>query len=198
MHILEIGDFEQKWSITKVLVKYGEKVVSPLKQVILNPQAHLEHRCFAIRILSQIKNPQIVLIMTELLINTDQEELITLATQTLAVQGKDSIAFLSQLLDDENYRLLACKALAQIPHRSVIEPLLSVVTDSDHQVRKIALMALRNFSEPKITQILIMALQDYNSDIRKEALIGLRLRLKANQAIPLIAILMCILDVYPI
>jgi HEAT repeat protein len=186
LETLARGNFDEKWVMSKVLVKYGDIVISPLQEVILNEQANLEHRCFALKILSQLKNPQIILVVTQLLMTTQEEELIALATQTLAVQGKESIAFLSELLADENYRLLACKALAQIPSSKVIEPLLSVVEDKNIEVKKVAISALNNFNNPKIIPIMVNALQDYNSDIRKEALIGLGLKLKTNQEIPLI------------
>ena len=194
LETLAVGNFEEKWAISKVLVKYGDIVIAPLKEVILNQQAELEHRYFSLRILSQLKNPEIILVATELLMTTEEEELITLATQTLAVQGKESIAFLSKLLENENYRLLACKALAQIPSQQVIEPLLSVIEDKNIEVKKIALSTLSNFNSPKIIPIMINALQDYNSDIRKEALIGLGLKLKTSQEISLIAIISPLLN----
>lgn len=187
LQALAVGDFEQKWAIAKILVKYGDIVIPPLQDVILNEKADLEHRCFGLRILSQLKNPEIVLIVTQLLMSTKEEELISLATQTLAVQGKQSIAFLAKLLAEEEYRLLACKALAQIPSCLVIEPLLSVVEDENSEVKKVAICALRNFNDSRITQVMINALQDYSSEIRKEALTGLGLKLKGNQEKSLIA-----------
>ncbi len=189
-----IVDFEEKWTIAKVLVKYGDIVISPLKTVILNKTASLDHRCFSLRVLSQLKNPEIVLIATQLLMNTEQEELIALATQTLAVQGKDSIAFLSELLEDEDYRLLACKALGQIPNRLVIEPLISVVEDHNREVKKTAICALRNFNDSRIIKIMTNALQDYHSEIRKEALIALGLKLKANPQLDVIEIVIPLLN----
>lgn len=189
LEILQVGNFEQKWAIAKLLVKYGDVVIAPLKEVILNEEADLEHRCFALRILSQLQNPEIVLVVTELLMATQEEELITLATQTLAVQGKQAITFLSQLLPEEEYRLVACQALAQISHRSIIEPLLSVVKDENTQVRKIALRALRNFVDHRILTVLIDALEDYHAEVRIEALIGLGWQLKGNQNSHLITII---------
>ncbi len=188
------GDFEQKWAAAKILVKFGDAVISPLKKVILDENAEVEHRCFGLRIFSQLRNPEIILVVTELLNKTEEDELISLATQTLAVQGKEAIFYLSGLLKKESYRLLACKALAQIPSKKVIESLLSVVEDENVEVRKTAIVALRNFSHPKIIQVMINALQDFNSQIRKEALIGLGLKLKANQEIPLISIIIPLLS----
>ena len=194
LKLLAIGNFEERWAISKVLVKLGSVVISPLKTIILDEQANLEHRWFSLRILSQLKNPEIILVATELLVTTKEEDLISLATQTLAIQGKESIVFLSQLLTEEDYRYLACKALTQIPNREVILPLLSVVEDENLEVRQLALSALRNFNHPKIMPVLIKALQDYHSEIRKEALIGLGLKLKTNQEIPLVSIISPLLN----
>lgn len=194
LKILEVGTFDEKWAVSKVLVTYGDLVIAPLREVILNEGADLEHRCFGLRILSQLKNPEIVLIVTELLAMTQEEDLIILATQTLAVQGKDAIAFLAELLTQPNHRLLACHALAQMPNRLVIEPLLSVVEDEDHEVKKVAICALRNFNDSRIVDVLINALEDYHSEVRKEALVGLGLKLKVNRDISLISIITPLLN----
>ena len=188
------GNFEEKWATAKILVRYGDVVIEPLQEVILDEQADLEHRCFALRILSQIKNPRIVLIVTQLLSFTQEEELISLATQTLGIQGESAIDFLTCLLEDSQYRLLACQALAQIPNKRVIEPLLSVVDDKHYEIRKIAITVLRNFNDPQVLQILIKGLGDFHPDVRKESLVGLGLKLKQNKEAPLIAIISPLLN----
>jgi HEAT repeat protein len=191
---LEVGTFDEKWAISKVLVTYGDLVIAPLREVILNEGADLEHRCFALNILSQLNNPEICLIVSELLATTLDEDLLVLATQTLAAQGKEAIAFLAELIQQQDYCLLACKALAQIPNRLVVEPLLSVVEDEDSEVKKVAICALRNFNDSRIVDVLINALEDYHSEVRKEALVGLGLKLKINQDISLISIITPLLN----
>ena len=186
---LATGSFEEKWATAKSLVKCGNVVIEPLQGVILDENADLEHRCFALRVLSQLKNPRIVLIATQLLSFTQEEELISLATQTLAVQGENAIEFLADLLDNSQYRLLACQALAQIPNQGVVAPLLSVVEDKNYQVRKIAIAVLRNFHNPQVIQALIKGLQDHHPDIRKESLVGLGLKVKHDREVPLIAVI---------
>lgn len=189
LKILESGNFEERWAVAKILVKYGNEVIKPLKGIILDEKAHVEHRWYSLKILSEIKNPEIILIVTELLMTTQEEDLLLLATQTLALQGKQSITFLSQLLKNPSYRFLATKALAQIPSLDVIPLLLSVVNDQDSTIRTIAIATLRNFDTPEIKSVMINALKDYASSVRKEAVIGLGLKLKASEDTELVKLI---------
>jgi HEAT repeat protein len=189
LKILELGNFEEKWFICKVLIKYADEVIQPLKEIILDEKADVEYRWYGLKILSEIKNPEIILIVTELLMTTQEEDLLLLASQTLSNQGKQSVTFLSQLLKNSSYRLLATKALAQIPSKEVISPLLSVVNDQDNIIRTIAIATLRNFDTPEIKSVMINALKDYASSVRKEAVIGLGLKLKSSEEIELIKLM---------
>ncbi|BAQ66367.1 HEAT repeat domain-containing protein [Geminocystis sp. NIES-3709] len=194
LEVLELGDFEEKWAISKVLVKYGEAVIPFLKKIILDENADVESRWYGLKILSQIRHPEIILILTELLTTTQEEDLIVIATQTLASQGKNSITFLCQLLNNPDYRLLATKALAQIPSLDVIEPLLSLVNDEDSIIRTTAIVSLGNFDTPEIKTVMINALKDYSSSVRKEALIALGLKLKSTQDKELINLIIPLLE----
>lgn len=189
LKILEFGSFEERWAIAKVLVKYGEVVIPSLENIVLDEEANSEYRWYALNILSEIPHPSIILTVSQLLETTDDEDLISLGSQTLANQGKQSIALLSKLLQSSEYRLLATKALAQIPNSQVIKPLLSVVNDNDSQIRLIAIAALSNFDTPEIIQVLIKALQDPVSAIRKEALSGLGLRGKSHSEIDVVKLI---------
>lgn len=189
LKILTSGNFEERWAIAKILVKYGSGVIKPLKEIILDEKANVEHRWYSLKILSEIKNPEIILIVTELLMTTQEEDLLLLASQTLAYQGKQSIAFLSQLLKNPSYRFLATKALAQIPSLDVIPPLLSVVNDQDSTIRATAIATLKNFDTPEIKSVMINALKDYASSVRKEAVIGLGLKLKASEDTELVKLM---------
>ncbi len=183
LKILEFGSFEERWAIAKVLVKYGEVVIPSLQNIVLDEEANSEYRWYALKILSEIHHPSIILIVSQLLETTEDEDLISLGSQTLANQGKQSITLLSKLVQSSEYRLLATKALAQIPNSQVITPLLSVVNDDDSQIRLIAIAALSNFDTPEVIEVLIKALQDRVSGIRKEALSGLGLRGKSHPEI---------------
>ncbi len=180
LDLLAGGNFEERWTIAKVLVKYGDEVIAPLKSVVLDEDAEGEYRWYALKILSQLKNPQIILIISELLANTVDEDLIALATQTLSSQGEEAIATLTPLLSIPEYRLSVTKALAQIPHSKVIQPLLSVVNDDDVAVRVSAIASLNNFDTPEIVSTLTKALEDYSAIVRKEAITGLALKTKSS------------------
>ncbi|MGY6529555.1 MAG: HEAT repeat domain-containing protein [Cyanobacterium sp.] len=188
--VLKNGSFEERWAIAKILVKYGDVVIEPLKEDILNENEDSEYRWFALKIISQLENPDIILIISELLNTTEDEDLISVGTQILASQGERAISILTTLLDSPDYRLLATKALAQIPHRLVIKPLISVADDDNVDVRLSAIASLSNFDDPDIIPILEKSLRDYNSSIRKEALIGLTRKSKyytSQQLVNLIA-----------
>lgn len=191
---LEYGSFEERWAIAKVLVRYGNDVIEPLKGVILDEGGDSEHRWFALRILSQLQNPRIVLIITQLLMMTEDEDLINLATQTLASQGENAVSVLTPLLHSSESRLSATRALAQIPHPSVITPLMSVVDDDNVEIRQSAIASLTHFDDQRINSILEKALKDYNSTIRKEALIGLSLKSKYYASSQLIALICPLLE----
>lgn len=176
VNILRYGSFEEKWVITKDLVKQGKSAIAPLKEIILSEDEEIETRSCALSVLAQIKSPEVILVAVELLDKTEKEELASLATEALAYQGRQSIVFLSRLLDNESYRYLATKALAQIPNTAVIEPLLSVVNDYSPRIRAIALCGLRNFHDARILKVMTKGLKDYNSQVRKEALVGMGLQ----------------------
>jgi len=182
LEMLEWGSFEEQWTIAKVLVKYGDVVIPPLKSVILDENKDNEHRWYALKVLSQLQNPEIILIISDLLATTTEDDLISLATQTLASQGKKAITALTPLLSIPQYRLSVTKALAQIPHRDVVESLLSVVNDDNVDVRVSAIASLHNFDTPAVINTLTKALQDYHSIVRKEAVIGLSLKTKSAPA----------------
>jgi hypothetical protein len=194
LKVLELGSFEEKWFISKVLVKHGEAVIPFLKKIILDENADTDSRGYGLKILSQIQHPEIILIVTDLLGKTQEEDLISIATETLVSQGKQSITFLSQLLTNPDSRLLATKALTQIPRKEVIPPLLSVVNDNDTTIRSISISALGNFDTPEIKIALIKALKDYASSVRKEAVIALGLRLKSTEDVDLINLLTPLLE----
>ena len=172
------GDFQQRWDIAKILPKLGKIAIKPLQEILLDEQENLEIRWFALKILGEFQEVEVILTLVKLLETTEEEELISLASNTFAKQGKPAIKFLTNLLKLPSHKLVAAKALAQIRNQEVVEPLLSIVKDEDIRVRLIAIEALTNFQDAKITDVLIEALNDYSSKVRKEAVMSLGLRAK--------------------
>jgi HEAT repeat protein len=173
---LEQGDFQARWDMGKVLVKLGDRVIDPLITVLENEQKESEHRWFAARILGEFDQASVVLALVNCLQTTEDEDLQTIAAQALGNIGQSAIDALNSLLSNPETRLLAVEAFAQIPRPEVIEPLLSVVNDSDAIIRTKAIAALANFSNPRIISVLRSALGDLAASVRREAVIALGFR----------------------
>ena len=176
LQILQVGDFQARWDIAKIFPKIGKSAIAPLLAILDSPSADLEMRWFALRILGEFDEPQIVISLVKLLEETQEEELAIASAQTLAKIGQPAISGLVELLKDEKSRLLAVKSLAQIRRSQVIEPLLSVVNDSVAEVRATAIEALGSFHHKYLMPVFIAALKDTSSCVRKEAIIALKVR----------------------
>lgn len=183
------GDFQQRWDVAKILPQFGAIAIKPLQKILLDENEELEIRWFALKILGEFQDVEIILTLVNLLETTEEEELISLASHTFAKQGKQAIEALSNFLMSSSHKFLATKALAQIPSIQVIEPLLSVVTDEDIDVRVMAIQALSNFSDSRITHVLIKALKDNSSRVRKEAVMSLALRAKSHPDLPITSLI---------
>lgn len=174
------ADFQERWHIAKQISDFGVIAIKPLREIVLDEEANLEYRWFALNILGEFRDVEVILTLVNLLEITEEDELIDLASNIFAKQGKSAINALSHLLNSSEYKLLAVKALAQIHSLEIVKPLLSIVKDENEEIRLMAIQALSNFSEESITQVLIETLKDYSSKVRKEALIGLALRVNSN------------------
>ncbi|MBV6621954.1 MAG: HEAT repeat domain-containing protein [Rivularia sp. (in: Bacteria)] len=176
LQILQVGDFQARWDIAKIFPKIGKPAIAPLLEILEDESAELEMRWFALRILGEFNEPQIVLSLVKLLEKTQEEELAIASAQTLAKIGQPAISSLVELLKEEKSRLLAVKSLAQIRRSDVIEPLLSVVNDAVAEVRATAIEALGSFHHKHLMPVFIQALQDTSFSVRKEAVIALKVR----------------------
>ncbi len=177
LEILAKGDFQIRWDMAKLFPSLGDRVVEPLIAVLEQETSDLEHCEFAAQILGNFDQPTVILALVNLLQTTTNEELQAIAISSLGRIGQSAIVVLSQLLAEPQTRLLAIQALAQIRRIEVIEPLLSVVADSDPEIRTKTIEALGNFSDSRILPILTASLQDLAASVRKEAIIALSFRL---------------------
>jgi HEAT repeat protein len=174
--ILEQGDFHQRWDIAKVFTRLGNIVISPLIEILEDADAEDELRWYAARILGELKNPETIPPLVELLKTNDNEELKTTIATALGQIGTLAIDALTQLLADKNTRLLAVRSLSQIRQKEIIPPLLSVVQDSDVAVRTAAIEALSSFHDERIPPVLLRTLDDLAATVRREAVLGLGFR----------------------
>ena len=176
LSVLFSGDFQQRWEVAKIIPRLGKEVIHPLIIVLEDEAVDIEVRWFISRILGEFTDPHIIITLVKLLQQTEHEELILVAVQTLAQIGTKAIDALSELLTQEEYRLLSVQALAHIRSIETINPLLTVAKDSQPEVRAIAIEALGSFHDRRITPILLEALQDTSAKVRKEAVIALGFR----------------------
>ena len=184
--IMRVGDFQTRWDVAKIFPQIGTQAIVPLLEILEDESADLEMRWFALRILGEFNQPQIVISLVKFLEETQEEELAIAAAQTLAKIGESAITALIELLKEEKTRLLAVKSLAQIRRSEVIEPLMSVVDDSITSVRFTAIEALSSFHEKCLIPVFIKALQDTSFSVRKEAIIALKMRVYLKEEFPIV------------
>lgn len=173
--VLVAGDFHQRWDIAKIIPRLGTLAVDQLIE-ILEDEDEDELRWFAGRILGEFNHPAVIATLVELLKTTDSEELSTMAAAALGQIGSPAVAALTELLAQENTRLLAVRSLSQIRRSETIAPLLSVVEDPQVVVRAAAIEALSSFHDPRIEPVLLNALDDLAAPVRREAVSALGFR----------------------
>ena len=173
--VLLLGDFQEKWEVSKIFPLFGCKIIQPLIVILEDEALEVEVRWFTCRILGKFSEREVIVALIKLLQQTEPE-LIDIASQTLTSIGTAAIDALVQLLPQSEYRLLAVQSLACIRRSETITPLINVVNDPDAKIRTIAIEALGSFHDSRIPPILITALQDTASSVRKQAAIALGFR----------------------
>jgi len=186
LNVLEAGDFQDRWEVAKVLPKLGTSAIAPLIAIMEDEAADLELRWFAGRILGEFQHPAVVTALVDLLSQSEDEELVDMATATLGNIGISAIEALTDLLAQEDSRLSAVRSLAHIRHSATIAPLLSVVHDPHVAVRSTAIEALSSFHDARIPPVLLDALNDLAASVRKEAVAGLGLRVDLREELDLV------------
>ncbi|AVH66650.1 PBS lyase HEAT-like repeat-containing protein [Nostoc sp. 'Peltigera membranacea cyanobiont' N6] len=186
LSILEVGDFQQRWEITKVLTNLGNIAIPPLIEILEDEDAEEELRWYAARTLGEFQQPEAIAPLVELLKTGEDEELKAIAATALGQMGTVAIAAFSELLLNEDTRLLAVRSLSCIPQTETITPLLSVVQDSQATIRTAAIEALSSFHDERIPPILLNALDDIAATVRRAAVLGLGFRPDLREALDLV------------
>ncbi|ALF52594.1 PBS lyase [Nostoc piscinale CENA21] len=184
--VLEMGDFQQRWEITKVLLRLGNVAIPPLMEILEDEEAEEELRWYAARTLGEFQHPDAIAPLVELLKTSDDEELKAIAATALGQMGSLAISELSELLKQDDTRLLAVRSLAYIRTPETITPLLTVVQDTEVAVRATALEALSSFHDERVPPVLIKALDDVVATIRRIAVLGLSFRPDLNGELDLV------------
>ncbi|OYD98242.1 PBS lyase [Nostoc sp. 'Peltigera membranacea cyanobiont' 213] len=186
LSILEVGDFQQRWEITKVLTNLGNIAIPPLIEILEDEDAEEELRWYAARTLGEFQQPEAIAPLVELLKTGEDEELKAIAATALGQMGTVAIAAFSELLLNEDTRLLAVRSLSCIPQTETITPLLSVVQDSQATIRTAAIEALSSFHDERIPPILLNALDDIAATVRRAAVLGLGFRPDLRETLDLV------------
>ncbi len=176
--VLDEGDFQQRWDMAKVYPRLGTNIdflIAPIIEIVTSEEDE-ELRWYAARILGEFNQPKAIAALVDLLKSADNDELTSMAASALGQIGNPAVAALSELLIEEDTRLVAVKSLAYIRRSEIIAPLLTVVKDPDPEVRATAIEALGSFHNLEIPPVLIAALDDIAAPVRKEAVTGLGFR----------------------
>ena len=176
LEVLEQGDFQQKWEIAKIFPLLGQPIIEPLATLLKDEAVEVEVRWFICRILGQFADQTVVIALIELLQQTTETELITIAGETLTKIGTAAIDGLVDLLSQPQYRWLAAQSLAYIRTTETIPPLLAIANDPQPEIRTVAIEALGSFHDDRIPPILIAALQDTTAAVRIQSAIALGFR----------------------
>jgi HEAT repeat protein len=186
LEMLIKADFQYKWEITKLFPLLGQQIVTPLNILALDETVEAEVRWFICQILGNFPEQSVVLTLVQLLQQSSDNELISIAGKTLIKIGDRAIDALVDLLSEPKYCFLATKSLSYIRSASTITPLLTITTHEDAELRAMAINALGSFHDRRIPPVLITALQDRASNVRKEAAISLGFRPDLCQAVDLV------------
>lgn len=186
LSMLEMGDFQQRWEITKVLTHLGNIAIPPLIDILEDEDAESELRWYAARTLGEFQHPKAIASMVELLKTDEDEELKVIAATALGQLGTVAIAALSELLLDEDTRLLAVRSLCCIRQPETITPLLSVIQDPQAAIRATAIEALSSFHDERVPPVLLNALDDVAATVRRAAVLGLGFRPDLRQTLDLV------------
>ena len=186
LEMLIKADFQHKWEITKLFSLLGHQIITPLNILALDETVEAEVRWFICQILGNFPEQSVVLTLVQILQQSNDNELITIAGKTLIQIGDRAIDALVDLLSQPKYCLLATKSLSYIRSASTITPLLTITTHENGELRAIAINALGSFHDRRIPPVLITALQDRASTVRKEAAIALGFRPDLCQSMDLV------------
>lgn len=184
------GDFQQRWDVAKLFPKLAvsnvEAAIAPLIEIVREEEDDEELRWYAARILGEFDQPNAIATLVDLLKTADNEELTAMAATALGQIGNSAVVALSELLVDEETRLLAARSLAHIRRSEIIAPLLSVVKDPDPTIRVVAIEALSSFHNADIPPVLLQALDDIAAPVRREAVVGLGFRAELKDELDLV------------
>jgi HEAT repeat protein len=173
---LQTGNFESRWETAKQLEDYGEAVVPSLLTMLQESDDAAELQWFIAKILGALSHPDAIFALAQLLEQSEDEEVQSIAAQGLAKLGPDAIDTLSKSLQDPQRQIIALRALMQIHRPEVVPVLLEAANANSAEVRSLVFEALDQFIDPRIIDALLVGLSDGSPEVRKTAIASLAVR----------------------
>jgi HEAT repeat protein len=169
---LEWGDFQVRWSVSKVLPLLGARAIAPLLDWLQDEEADGDVQWFVVRMLGSWTGAAgLDQLMTVLQSGTS--ELQSMALSVLIQQGNAILDRLKPLLIQPETRQVAVQILAGIRTRETLDLLLTVVRDENPMIRGMALEALSSFQDARLGLIFTTAIVDPVASVRSTAAISL-------------------------
>lgn len=170
------GDFQERWEAVKHLAALGTVAIAPLTTLVMDDDLDWEVRWFATRALSTFGTKEALDTLIWLVQTTHESELIAIAAEALGHFGERGIQALVELLDHDQHRVTAIRALATIHHPDVLMPLLAACEDRNSAVREVAFAGLGTFRDPQVDTMLIRGTRDLAAGVRQAAIQHLGMR----------------------
>ncbi|MEM9003075.1 MAG: HEAT repeat domain-containing protein [Cyanobacteria bacterium P01_F01_bin.86] len=189
LRLLLEGDFQSRWEATKRLPTFGKATIARLVPLLEDEDLDWEVRWFAARTLGNFNETEALESLVQLIQQTDEPELITIAAEGLSHFGAKAVNALIQLFKNPAYRITAVQALASIRHKAALSPLLIAAEDANPQVRTVAFSALGHFRDARVDPLLMDAVKDPVAAVRQEAITHLGLRPHLLATVDLVSIL---------
>lgn len=179
LRTLEMGDFQTRWDMAKLISQCGPHRVRPEDVVALIKEASEEDWTllwFLVRILGEFHQPESVSTLVALLQQSPAEDVVAAIITALSQIGEPAIAPVSELLDSPQTRYAAVQILARIRHPAAAAAIARVVHDADPDVRALAITTLGDVAYPQAQPLLLTALKDVAAEVRRAAVAGLGAR----------------------
>lgn len=170
---LEVGSFQDRWEVAKLLPSYGEAVLPPFLELLQDEESDGELRWFLIRILTELPSQATVSALLDLVNRTADSELARAAMGALGHCGAGGMGALVSLLANPDHRLIAAQTLAHSGHPASLSSLLSLTQERDPTLRALALEGLGLLADPLVVPPLLAALADGAAEVRRQAALGL-------------------------
>lgn len=159
LQLLLEGDFQARWEATKHISALGKSAIAYLIPLLKDEELDWEIRWFAARTLGKFDDEAALQALINLLQQTQEAELITIAAEGVSRFGENGVDALVQLFANPIHRITAIQALASIRHQAALQPLIAAARDTDPEVRIIALSALGNFRTLPVDRSIVCCLR---------------------------------------